>query len=104
MDEPTKGIDAFAKNSLSGIIRGLKREGVTVVIVSHDVEFAGEISDRCAMFFDGEIICEDSACGFFSGNNYYTTAANRITRGFYDNAVTCGQAAELIRLNGEKNG
>lgn len=104
MDEPTKGIDAFAKNSLSGIIRGLKMEGVTVVIVSHDVEFAGEISDRCAMFFDGEIICEDSACGFFSGNNYYTTAANRITRGFYDNAVTCGQAAELIRLNGEKNG
>lgn len=103
MDEPTKGIDAFAKNSLSGIIRGLKARGVTVVIVSHDVEFAGEISDRCAMFFDGEIICEDGAAEFFSGNSYYTTAANRITRGFYDNVVTCSQAAELIRLNGEKN-
>lgn len=104
LDEPTKGIDAFAKNNLIKILSELKRENVTVVIVSHDVEFAGEVSDRCAMFFDGEIICEDVSAKFFSGNNYYTTAANRISRGFYKNIVTCGDVIKLIELNGGNNG
>lgn len=100
LDEPTKGIDAYAKQTLSAILRGLKAEGITILMVTHDVEFAAENADRCALFFDGDIACVDTPNAFFSGNSFYTTAANRLSRGLYKNAVSCEDVAALCRLNG----
>jgi energy-coupling factor transport system ATP-binding protein len=102
LDEPTKGIDAFAKQGVLRILRELKTMGMTIVIVTHDVEFAAECADRCALFFDGNITSIDEPDLFFAENSFYTTAANRITRQFYDNVVTVGEAVNLLRLNGEK--
>lgn len=99
LDEPTKGIDAHSKENLSGILKELKAEGITIVIVTHDVEFAAVNADRCALFFDGEITSIDTPAAFFSGNNFYTTAANRIARHLYKNAVSCEDVAVLCRLN-----
>ena len=99
LDKPTKGIDAHAKENLAGILRGLKAEGITIVIVTHDVEFAAVNADRCALFFDGEITSIDTPAAFFSDNNFYTTAANRIARHMYKNAVSCEDVAALCRLN-----
>ena len=104
MDEPTKGLDADCKYRLMGILRDLKGEGVTVVIVTHDVEFAAECADRCAMFFDGNIVSVGEPVEFFSRNSFYTTAVSRMTRGIFDNIVTVEQAAEICRLNGRKDG
>ena len=87
-----------------GILRDLKRAGVTVVIVTHDVEFAAECADRCAMFFDGNIVSVGEPVEFFSRNSFYTTAVSRMTRGIFDNIVTIEQAAEICRLNGRKDG
>ncbi|MEG1585003.1 MAG: ATP-binding cassette domain-containing protein, partial [Anaerovorax sp.] len=56
LDEPTKGIDNHFKVKLAGILSRLKESGVTIVMVSHDVEFCGKYADRCAMFFDGNIV------------------------------------------------
>ena len=100
MDEPTKGIDAGAKRNLAGILEGLKAQGITLLIVTHDVEFAARTADRCALFFDGEIVSEDTPSLFFSGNSFYTTAANRLSRHRYRGAVTCEEVAQLCRLNG----
>ena len=99
LDEPTTGIDAHSKENLSGILRELKAEGITIVIVTHDVEFAAVNADRCALFFDGEITSIDTPAAFFSNNNFYTTAANRIARHLYKNAVSCEDVATLCRLN-----
>lgn len=99
LDELTKGIDAHSKENLSGILCDLKADGITIVIVTHDVEFAAVNADRCALFFDGEITSIDTPAAFFSDNNFYTTAANRIARHLYTNAVTCEDVAELCRLN-----
>ena len=101
LDEPTKGFDPYAKKVLSGIIAKLKNDGITVVIVTHDVEFAATIADRCALFFDGKIISTDTPNKFFGDNNFYTTAANRISRHLYSGAVTCEQVIELCKKNGE---
>lgn len=65
LDEPTKGIDAFAKQTLMAILRRLSEGGVTVFIVTHDTEFAAEISDRCAMLFDGKVISHSCPQRFF---------------------------------------
>ena len=99
MDEPTKGMDAAAKNDLMETLRRLSGEGRTVVMVTHDIEFAAVCADRCAMLFDGEIFAEGAPRAFFSDNNFYTTAANRIARGFYDNAVTVEDVVTLALDN-----
>ena len=104
LDEPTKGLDAAAKLNIINVLRSLKEQGVTIVTVTHDVEFAAVCSDRCAMFFGGRIVSEGEPRRFFSENSFYTTAVSRMTRGHFNNAVTVEDAAELCRLNGESGG
>jgi energy-coupling factor transport system ATP-binding protein len=99
LDEPTKGIDAFAKETLKGVLRDLKAQDITIIIVTHDVEFACDAADRCAFVFDGEIMSEDTPGEFFAQNNFYTTAANRIARHLYPKAVTCEEVVALCREN-----
>lgn len=102
LDEPTKGIDAPAKQTLAAILSELQKEGITVITVTHDAEFAASAADRCGLFFDGQLISADTPAAFFSENSFYTTAANRISRGHFKNAVLCEQVAELCRKNGKK--
>lgn len=103
LDEPTKGIDAFAKKDLAIMLKNLQKQGVTILIVTHDTEFACLVSNRCGLLFDGTIIAEDSTREFFSGNSFYTTNASKMSRGFYENAVTVSDIVTLCKLNGEKN-
>ena len=88
MDEPTKGLDAEFKQVFSEILQVLLRRGVTILMVSHDVEFCARYAHRCALFFDGGIVTQGSPRTFFSGNNFYTTSANRMARAFVPEAVT----------------
>jgi len=100
LDEPTKGIDAYFKHNLAGILKNLKQQGVAILMVTHDVEFAASVSDRCGMFFDKEVTSLDEPVQFFCNNSFYTTAANRIARHMFQEVVTCDDVVELCRLNG----
>ena len=104
LDEPTRGLDAGAKAEFVSVLRKLRDGGMTVVLVTHDAELAAEISDRCALFFRGEIVADDVPRRFFSGNSFYTTAANRICRGYYDLVATVDDAARICLANGKKGG
>ena len=97
MDEPTKGLDAEFKQSFAEILQVLLRRGVTVVMVSHDVEFCARYAHTCALFFDGNIVTKASPRTFFSGNSFYTTSANRMARAVMPEAVT---AEDLIAVCG----
>ena len=88
LDEPTKGMDTGFKNIFADILKSLQKAGTTIIMVSHDVEFCAKYADKCAMFFDGGIVSESAPKEFFSGKSFYTTAANRISRGIIDGAVT----------------
>jgi len=90
MDEPTKGLDAEFKQVFATILKTLARRGVTVLMVSHDVEFCAEFADRCALFFDGNTVTAAAPREFFSGNSFYTTSANRMARALLPQAVTAG--------------
>ena len=101
LDEPTKGLDAEFKQVFGQILRTLQASGVAILMVSHDIEFCAKYADRCALFFDGNIVTESTPKTFFSGNSFYTTAANRIARDVLPDAVTpedviaaCGGAVE----------
>lgn len=93
LDEPTKGLDPFFKISLAGIFKKLTAKGKTLLMVSHDIEFCAQYGDKCAMFFDGNIVSQGSPKEFFSGNNFYTTAANKISREYIPEAITWEEVA-----------
>jgi len=102
LDEPTKGLDAYSKKTFAEILAELKKDGKTIVIVTHDVEFAAEYADRCAMFFDGQIVSISNRVDFFATNRYFTTAAARMTRPMFENAVTVDMAVKLCQANGKR--
>ena len=97
LDEPTKGVDAYSKLSLSKILQEIKSDGVTIITVTHDVEFASIVADRCGLFFDGEVLSSLVPQEFFSKNNFYTTASSRISRDKFANAVTGYDVVYLIK-------
>lgn len=80
LDEPTKGLDSQFKTIFADILKRLKDSGVTIVMVSHDIEFCAEYSDRCAMFFDGGITAAATPQEFFTGKSFYSTSTNRMAR------------------------
>lgn len=99
LDEPTKGIDNFFKGKLAEILKHLNRRNVTIIMVSHDVEFCAKYADTVSMFFDGGIITTNTPSRFFSENSFYTTAANRMSRHLFKNAITNEDVIELCRSN-----
>lgn len=101
LDEPTKGIDSFFKEKLAEILCKLKEQGITIVMVSHDVEFCAKYADYVSMFFDGQILTTDTPRRFFGGNSFYTTAAGRMSRHLFQNAVTAEDVISLYSQNKE---
>lgn len=96
LDEPTKGMDCEFKLGFARILKNLNK---TVVMVSHDVEFCAENADFCALLFDGNIVSCAPSADFFSGNFFYTTCANRISRHTFENCVTDKEVIALCREN-----
>ena len=99
LDEPTKGIDSFFKEKLANILCKLKEQGITIVMVSHDVEFCAKYADSVSMFFDGQVLTTDTPRRFFGNNSFYTTAANRMSRHVFSMAVTAEDVVNLYREN-----
>ena len=99
LDEPTKGIDNFFKLKFAEILNRLKERGVTILMVSHDVEFCAKYADFVGMFFDGNVITTNTPNRFFSQNSFYTTAANRMSRHVCENAITNEDVIELCKMN-----
>ena len=97
LDEPTKGFDAEFKVAFAKILKKLTAQGVTVLMVSHDVVFCAEYAHRCGMFFDGHIVAEGTPAEFFAGNSFYTTPANRMARHLIPEAIT---VEDIVRCCG----
>lgn len=101
LDEPTKGIDSFFKETFANILSDLKKQGITIVMVSHDVEFCARYADVVSMFFDGQILTTDTPRRFFGSNSFYTTAAHRMSRHIFQGAVTAEDVISLYKENKE---
>lgn len=100
LDEPTKGLDAAAKREFARLLGQMATRGVTVLMVSHDVEFCAEHATRVGMFFDGQVVAEADPREFFLANAFYTTAARRMGRGLVEGAVTVEDLLAACRGGG----
>lgn len=99
MDEPTKGLDNHFKRELAEILKRLQEHGVTIIMVSHDVEFCAQYTDICGLFFEGNIVTSNAPRAFFSGNSFYTTSANRLSRHLFKNAITVKDVITCCQTN-----
>ena len=97
LDEPTKGLDAYAKLQLANMLKGLCKEGAAILAVTHDLDFAAQYADECAMMFDGGIISRGEPHEFFGGNRFYTTDANRIAGDIAPGCITSGEVASQCK-------
>lgn len=97
LDEPTKGMDGFFKKEFADILKSLK--DVTVVMVSHDIEFCAKYCDMACLFFDGNVMASGDTHRFFAGNGFYTTSANRMSKGISENLITAEEVIDLCTEN-----
>lgn len=103
LDEPTKGLDAWFKERLAGMLCALRQSGVGILMVSHDIEFCAQYADRCGMFFDGQIVSDGAPRRFFDQKSFYTTDACRMARGMIPHAVLESDIAEAIGVTLPQN-
>ena len=93
LDEPTKGLDPFFKQTLAALFKRLTGEGVTILMVSHDLEFCARHADRCALMFDGEIVSVGTPRQVLAGNRFYTTSAGRLASAWLPEAILWEEVA-----------
>ncbi len=68
-DEPTSALDPENVDGLSEIIRGLAQDGMTVLIVTHDIHFALEVADRVIFLDKGRVAADDSPARIVKSSN-----------------------------------
>lgn len=100
LDEPTKGMDAEVKRIFGEVLRVWTARGKTVLIVSHDMEFAARYADWVSFLYEGQIVLQTDTRDFFEENQYYTTSMNRVARRVCPHIITIEDVeryAERIR-------
>lgn len=98
LDEPTKGLDAAARREVGIRLRALADEGVSVLMVTHDIELAAAVSDRCGLLFRGELLALGRTREFFHGNRFYTTAAARLSQNLFEDVLTVEELTVRCRM------
>ena len=97
LDEPTRGLDVDLKDRLTKTLQTLKAQGNSILMVTHDVEFAAEISDRVVIMSDGEIVADGSKREVLSNSLYYAPQINRLFRGINDGIMNIEESMQLIK-------
>lgn len=102
LDEPTKGLDPLVKNDFVRLLKELQNNDMTIVLVTHDLEFAAQVSDRCGLLFDGEIVALTEPQDFFKKHHFYTTAARLISKKYSEDILLTSELIESLQ-QGEMN-
>lgn len=71
LDEPTKGLDLASRRIIACALRDHAKAGGTVIMATHDLDFAEQVADDIPMMFDGEIACMEPPADFFADNVFY---------------------------------
>nr|WP_207802584.1 amino acid ABC transporter ATP-binding protein [Motiliproteus coralliicola] len=65
-DEPTSALDPEMVGEVLDVMQSLAKEGMTMVVVTHEMGFAREVADRVVFMEDGELVVEDTPENFFN--------------------------------------
>ena len=85
-----KAFDEFSKLEVKKLLADLKNQGKSVIMVSHDLDFVGDVADYVSFLSDAIISKAGSRREVFSSLNFYTTQVRRITKRYLESAVSMG--------------
>lgn len=88
LDEPTKGLDPMFKEELAGKFKELQKNGLTIIMITHDIDFASDYSERTLFLFDGNIQIDTDPKELFYENKFYTTFTNRMVKNYIPKCIT----------------
>lgn len=92
LDEPTRGIDQSTKERLGGHLRAFNAQGRTVVLVTHDLEFAAESCTRVLLMGAGTVLADGDKHQVLSESLFFTTQYSKCFRGVAGGVVTREEA------------
>ena len=88
LDEPTKGLDPIFKEELGQKFKELQKNGLTIIMITHDMDFAADYTERAFFLFDGSIQIDSNPKELFSNNKFYTTFTNRMVQKYLPKCIT----------------
>lgn len=97
MDEPTRGVDQATKDRLAAHLREYNEAGNTVVLVTHDLEFAAECADRVLLMGSGQVLADGDKHTVLSESLFFTTQYNKCFRDVTPGVVTRAEAELALR-------
>lgn len=101
LDEPTRGLDIRIKEKLGRMLKGINNDGTTILLITHDVDFAGEFCSEFMLMFNGEKVARGNREKVLGNGIFYTTTINKLIRSLEKNIFTLKQAQELYIENEE---
>ena len=72
-DEPTSALDPELVGSVLEVMRALRDQGMTMIVVSHEMSFAREAADRVIFMSDGEIVEQGAPAAMFAAPEHQRT-------------------------------
>ena len=89
LDEPTAGQDYRHYTEIMQFLEQLKKRGITVLMITHDMHLMLEYAERALVFHDGRLIADDSSAAILTNPEIVKTANLKETS-LYDLALLCG--------------
>lgn len=96
LDEPTRGVDFHLKAELGRFLQRETEGGGTVIVVTHDVEFAAEFAARTVMMFSGRIVSDGEKHDVLGKSVFYAPQLGKMCRGICDGVLTLAEAKDII--------
>ncbi len=96
LDEPTRGVDFCLKAELGRFLQEETEKGGTVIVVTHDVEFAAEFAGRSVIMFAGSIVSDGEKHDVLGKSVFYSPQISKMCRGICEGVLTLAEARDKI--------
>ena len=98
LDEPTRGVDQQTKERLSAFLREYNARGNTVILVTHDLEFAADCCGRVLLMGAGQVLADGDKHTVLAESLFFTTQYNKCFRGIAGGVVTRDEALRALEV------
>ncbi len=98
LDEPTRGLESGLKNKLGKLLQNLNKKGTSIILVTHDTDFASNFCRRYMIMFNGRIVADGNKRQVLGDGIFYTTSMNKLLRDKDDSIFTLEEAIERCSI------
>nr|WP_276538507.1 energy-coupling factor transporter ATPase [Dehalobacterium formicoaceticum] len=96
LDEPTRGLDYSLKEKLGKMLLDLQKEGISILMITHDVEFAAEYAEDILLMAGGRIVGQGDKYEMLADSTFYASQVSKLFRNIADRVVTLSQAQRIL--------